>query len=153
MTAFWDHAPTIQDLQYTYDAAGNRISETDNGIITTYTVNNVNQYAASTTTGQGTTAYQYDADGNLIAMTAPGVATTTYTYSEVNQLTMVSGPGQSANYYYDPLGNLVSQTLNGATTNYQIDPTGLGNVVASYSGTRVYNNSGGLWPITLMGSV
>ena len=47
---------TIQDLQYTYDAAGNRISETDNGIITTYTVNNVNQYAASTTTGQGTTA-------------------------------------------------------------------------------------------------
>ena len=35
---------TAQDLQYVYDAAGNRISETVNGVTTTYVVNNVNEY-------------------------------------------------------------------------------------------------------------
>ncbi|MGO9920864.1 MAG: RHS repeat-associated core domain-containing protein, partial [Isosphaeraceae bacterium] len=42
------------------------------------------------------------------------------------------------------LGEQVSQTVNGATTNYQIDPTGLGYIVAAFSGAGVYNNSGGL---------
>ena len=38
----------------------------------------------------------------------------------------------TASYGYDPLGNRVSQTVNGVTTNFQIDPTGLGNVVATF---------------------
>ena len=59
---------TAQNLQYVYDAAGNRISETVNGVTTTYVANNVNEYTSSTTNGVATT-YQYDADGNLIAQT------------------------------------------------------------------------------------
>jgi YD repeat-containing protein len=54
-----------QNIQYVYDAAGNRISQTVNGVATTYTVNNLNKYTSSTTSGV-TTTYQYDADGNLI---------------------------------------------------------------------------------------
>ena len=100
---------------------------------TTYVVNNVNEYTSSTTNGV-TTTYQYDADGNLIAQTVGG-STTTYTFNELNELTAVSGPGLTASYGYDPLGNLISQTVNGVTTNYQIDPTGLGNVVATFSGS------------------
>ena len=92
----------------------------------------------------GTTTYQYDLDGNLIATTDPGNNTTDYTFNDLNQLTAVNGPGLSASYFYDPLGNQVSQTVNGTTTNFQFDPIGLGNVVASFSGTGVYNNSGGL---------
>ena len=42
---------TAQDLQYVYDAAGNRISETVNGVTTTYVANNVNEYTSSTTNG------------------------------------------------------------------------------------------------------
>ena len=38
----------------------------------------------------------------------------------------------TASYAYDPLGNQISQTVNDVTTNFQIDPTGLGNVVAAY---------------------
>ena len=57
---------TAQNLQYVYDAAGNRISETVNGVVTTYVVNNVNEYTSSTTVGAATTTYQYDANGNLI---------------------------------------------------------------------------------------
>ena len=138
---------TAQNLQYVYDAAGNRISETVNGVVTTYVVNNVNEYTSSTTAGVGTTTYQYDLDGNLIATTDPSNNTTIYTFNDLNQLTAVSGPGLTASYFYDPLGNRVSQTVNGATTNFQIDPTGLGNVVAAFSGTGVYNNSGGSGPL------
>src|SRR5262249_12898933 len=56
---------SAQNIQYVYDAAGNRESETINGVTTTYVVNNVNEYMSSTTAGVGTTTYQYDADGNL----------------------------------------------------------------------------------------
>ena len=41
-----------QDLQYAYDPAGNRTSAIVNGVVTTYSINNLNQY-----TSAGTTAY------------------------------------------------------------------------------------------------
>jgi YD repeat-containing protein len=134
---------TAQDLQYVYDAAGNRISETVNGVVTTYVSNDVNEYTSSTTAGVGTTTYQYDADSNLISQTDAGGNTTTYTFNDLDQLTGVSGPGLTASYAYNPLSEMISQTVNGATTNYQIDPIGLWNTVAAFSGSGVYNNSGG----------
>ena len=80
---------TAQNLQYVYDAAGNRISETVNGVTTTYVANNVNEYTSSTTNGV-TTNYQYDTDGNLIAQTNSS-GTTNYTFNELNQLTASTG--------------------------------------------------------------
>jgi RHS repeat-associated protein len=135
---------TAQDLQYVYDAAGNRISQTVNGVVTTYVANNVNEYTLSTTAGIGTTTYQYDADANLIGQTDASGNNTTYRFNALNQLSGVSGPGLTASYTYNPLGEMISQRVNGVTTNYQIDPAGLGNVVAAFSGGGVYNNSGGL---------
>jgi RHS repeat-associated protein len=129
-----------QDLQYAYDAAGNRTSATVNGVTTLYSVNNLNQYTASTTNGV-TTTYQYDKDGNMTARST-GSSTTAYTFNALDQLTAVSGPGLTASYVRDALGHLVSQTLNGTTTNYQVDPTG--NTVAEFNGSGTYNNSGGL---------
>ncbi len=122
-----------QNIQYVYDAAGNRISETANGVTTTYVTNDVNQYTSSTTNGV-TTTYQYDADGNLISQNVGG-STTTYAFNELNELTAVSGPSLTASYGYDPLGHLVTQTVNGVTTNYQVDPTGPDNVVAAFDGS------------------
>jgi RHS repeat-associated protein len=123
---------TAQNLQYVYDAAGNRVSETVNGVITTYAVNNVNEYTSSTTEGI-TTNYQYDAAGNLLAQVT-GSNTTTYAFNELNELTAVNGPGVSAAYAYDALGSRISQTIQGVTTKFQIDPGGLGNVVATFNG-------------------
>jgi len=124
---------TAQNIQYVYDAAGNRVSETVNGVTTTYVANNVNEYTSSTTAGV-TRSYQYDLDGNLIAQTV-GASTTTYSFNVLDQLTSVNGPGLAASYGYDALGNRVSQVINGVTTNFQIDPAGLGNVVATYDAT------------------
>ena len=49
-----------QDLQYFYDALGNRTKTILNGVTTNYTTNNLNQY-----TSVGGATYTYDADGNL----------------------------------------------------------------------------------------
>ena len=121
---------TAQDIQYLYDPAGNRISETVNGVVTTYAVNNVNEYTSSTTNGI-TTSYQYDAAGNL-TQEASAQGTTSYNYDEENRLTGVAGAEGLWNYQYDALGNRNATTHDGQTTDYLVDPAGLGSVVGEY---------------------
>ena len=113
--------PAIQSqaLAYTYDAAGNRVSQTVNGVTTAYTTNALNQYAAV-----GGTQYAYDADGNVISETN-SAGTITFTYNEGKQLVAQSGPAGTFQYSYDALGNLVSTTQNGVTSNYVNDPLSL----------------------------
>ncbi len=113
-----------QDLAYSYDAMGNRITTVINGVTTAYTSNNVNEY-----TSVGGVSYTYDADGNL---TFDGV--NTYTYNSLNQLVGVSGPGGMTTYTYNALGQRVATTTIGQATEYLIDPSGMGNVVGQYAG-------------------
>jgi RHS repeat-associated protein len=124
---------TPQDLQYVYDAAGNRVSETVNGVTTTYVRNNLNEYTSSTTNGV-TTTYHYDKDGNLTGQTVGG-STTTYAFNQLDQLTGVNGPGLTASYHYDVLGHQNSETINGVTTQFLIDPSGLGSIASTYTGS------------------
>ena len=121
-----------QNLQYVYDAAGNRTESIENGVVTTYTVNDMNQYTSTTTVGVGTTTYQYDDDGNLISEESP-TGTTTYTYNVEDRLIGITCPAGSSSYQYDEFGNRVAETVNGQTTHYVIDLTGLGNVVSTYN--------------------
>ena len=116
-----------QDLQYLYDAAGNRTQTIINGVTTAYTANNMNEY-----TQVGSTAYTYDADANL-ASAATGGATTNYTFNDLNQLTGVSGAELSATYGYNPLGSRNSRTVAGVTTQFLIDPAGLSNEASEYT--------------------
>ena len=115
-----------QNLQFDYDAAGNRTSTVVNGLTTAYVTNNLNQYASA-----GTTTYGYDADGNQIRRT-DGPVTTTYSYDTENNLIGVSDPSGTWTYQYDAFGNRVATTHNGQTTQYVIDPSGFGNVVGQY---------------------
>ena len=119
---------TSQDLQYVYDANGNRISQTVNGVTTTYVVNSMNEYTTAAAAGT-VTSCQYDPEGNLLAETGPA-GTTRYSFNQLRELTGVSGPGLSAAYSYDPFGNLASQTVSGTTTSFQVDPDG--NVAAAF---------------------
>ena len=122
-----------QDLAYTYDAMGNRISTTENGITTAYTTNSMNQY-----TQVGDTTYFYDADGNLIKEVSPS-GTTTYTYNKENKLIAINSPTGTWSYTYDALGNRATSTENGVITRYVVDPTGLSTVTGEYdaSGTML----------------
>jgi RHS repeat-associated protein len=117
-----------QDLEYLYDPAGNRTATIVNGVTTSYTVNNRNEYVSA-----GSTAFTYDDNGNLTSATdADG--TTTYSYNAANQLTGVTGPdGTTYTYTYDALGDPIGVTTNDQTTAYLYDPIGLGYVVGAYT--------------------
>ena len=105
-----------QDISYTYDAAGNRVSQTVNNLTTTYSINALNQF-----TQIGGTNYTYDADGRLVAET-DSTGTTTFGYNAQGQLTAENGPSDSNAYVYDALGNLVSELQNGVMTTFVNDP-------------------------------
>ncbi len=44
-------------------------------------------------------------------------------------------PTDTWSYTYDALGNLLTETDNGRTTQFLVDPTGLGSVVGEYDGS------------------
>jgi RHS repeat-associated protein len=117
-----------QDLQYVYDAAGNRVSTTINGVTTQYVANNLNEY-----TSIGSQTLSYDKDGNLISQTDSS-GTTRFTYDALNRLAGVTSPGGGGwTYQYDAFGNRVASIHDGQPTEYLIDPGGLGNIVGEYS--------------------
>jgi RHS repeat-associated protein len=114
-----------QDLQYSYDPAGNRTRTVINGAVTDYTANSQNQYVSF-----GGIKLQYDADGNLAFDGAQA-----YSYDAENRLVSVSGPQGLSSYEYDAFGSRTSKTLNGQRTEFLLDPAGLVNVVAETDST------------------
>ena len=121
--------PNGRSIDYVYDAAGNRVSVTDNGQKADYSTTNLNQYVTI-----GTAIYSYDADGNLVSKT-DGSNTWTYTYDDQNRFIGLAGPDGTWAFRYDTFGNRVGAVHNGQQTEYLIDPFGLGNVVAEYDST------------------
>ena len=120
--------PNGATVQYSYDAAGNRDTMVSDGVTSGYNTNNLNEY-----TSVGGFAYGYDADGNLISRQSGGAWT--YTYDDENRLTAVSGPTGSWTYRYDALGNRMAQINGSTTTQYLVDPTGIGSTVAEFDGS------------------
>ena len=126
--------PVGRVVEYHYDAVGNRIEVVDDGVVTPYTTNDMNQYTAV-----GEADYTFDLDGNMTSKTEGGVMTV-YTYNAENRLVMVErGPeGQPATdvwtYTYDGLGNRVGSSDNGVSKHYVIDPAGFGDLAAEYDG-------------------
>ncbi|MDB5390623.1 MAG: repeat-associated core domain protein, partial [Planctomycetaceae bacterium] len=131
--------PNGRTIVYQYDAAGNRISVTDNGTVTDYASNSVNEY-----TSVGTTNYTYDADGRLLTKTDES-GTTNYSYDDRNHLTSVVSPTDTWVNEYNAFGNLVAVVHNGQRTEYLVDPQGLSSVVGEYqaNGTLVAHYSQG----------
>ncbi len=112
-------APDGTETLYVYDAAGNRVSKSVNGVTTQYTVNALNQY-----TQVGDTAYSYDKNGNLIREEGPD-GTKEYKWNKLNQLVEVNDGQTVTQYTYDLFGNRSSMTQNGQTTTYHTAPTEL----------------------------
>jgi RHS repeat-associated protein len=119
-----------QDLTYVYDAAGNRVKTIENGLVSNYQTNNLNEY-----TGAGTTTFGYDTKGNIISKQT-GSKTWTYTYNDRAQLVRVSDTDNNlTTYEYDALGNRSASVYNDDRTEYLVDPSGWGNVLAEYDGS------------------
>jgi RHS repeat-associated protein len=116
---------------YTYDAVGNRLSQTITAT-TVYTYDDANRL-----TNADGVAYMWNANGNLIN---DGVFT--YTYDTVNRLSAVTGGGLTASYAYNGMGARMRQVTGGITTTYMLDlNAGLVQVLAdSGANTYLYGN-------------
>lgn len=128
--------------EYAYDAAGNRVSETVNGVTRVYEVNELNQY-----TKVGDTQYTYDKNGNLIRAESPECVTT-YAWDARGRLKATDDGQTSAEYAYDPLGNRASVTVNGETSRYWTMPGELSQTLAIDTPTGrtiYYTGDGGLY--------
>jgi RHS repeat-associated protein len=100
----------------TYDAVGNRVTQTTNGVITTYGYDNNDRLLSA-----GAIQYDYDGRGNLTSITN-GASVIQYSYDAQNRQTGASLPGgvNIANTY-DAYGHRVKQTSGSQVTNFLWD--------------------------------
>jgi len=108
--------PSVQNPleQFSYDAAGNRLSD---NVKSAYQYNELNQL-----TEDDSCTYDYDADGNMISKVSKTTDdSTVYTYDIENKLVQVRKPGMLAKYSYDALGRRMCKEVNGEKTQFRYD--------------------------------
>jgi RHS repeat-associated protein len=104
-----NNIPAPEDqITYTYDALGNRVSQIQNGITTNYTTNSLNQYI-QITTGGNSENQSFDPNGNLVS---DGVKS--YLFNFNNKLVNVNN-GAVAKYTYDALGRRITKIVQNDT--------------------------------------
>jgi RHS repeat-associated protein len=99
---------------WTYDAIGNRLTNTINGVTQNYTyyVNAGNTNNGQRLQSDSTKTYTYDYNGNMVSD-----GTNTYTWDKDNRLTGITG-SVTASYKYDYSGRRFSKTVNSVTSTY-----------------------------------
>lgn len=98
-------------LGWTYDNAGNRLTEANGAATTTYAYHAPTQRLTSTS-GGATETFTYDNAGQL---SSDGVVSQ-YTYLPTGKLETATRTGVSAIYTYDAAGSRLAQSVNGQTT-------------------------------------
>src|SRR5205085_401634 len=116
--------------RYTYDAAGNRLTDTDElNQTNTFTYDSLDRVATQTDALDGHTASTYDAAGNKGTETDENGHSVTYTYDALDRLTLaVDGAGYRSTVAYDAVGNVVQKTQQLDLT----DPTRLAVTTEDY---------------------
>ncbi|WP_423230880.1 polymorphic toxin-type HINT domain-containing protein [Acetivibrio saccincola] len=130
-------------IEYTYDAVGNRLSKSVNGVVTEYTYDENNRLIT-----EGQTVYTYDKNGNTLSKKTKTGEEVTYTYDYNNRLTKVNITGakdaSTVEYAYNVDGIRVQKVVDGIeVTNYLVDENrlyaqvleerdGEGNLTVSY---------------------
>lgn len=128
---------------YTYDAAGNRL--TDLSTLGAWTYNTANQLTA-----YGNITLNYDANGSLTTKTEAG-QTTTYVYNQDDRLSEVKDSSNAVivRYYYDPFGRRLWKEVGGVRTFFMYGRAGL---VAEMDNTGTVMRSYGYAPQSHYGS-
>ena len=128
-------SPTVSQIDYTYDAVGNRKSEigTDqsgNQINRQATFDDLNQLT-KLTSGSLVEDFEYDNNGNLAKHKQNNIEVERYEYDTRDQLTKYTsaGTGATASFDYDFERKRTAKTSNNTTTNY------------TYAGSQVLNES------------
>jgi RHS repeat-associated protein len=103
---------------WTYDAIGNRLTNTVNATTQTYSYQKLgsNPLNWQRLLSDGVNTYTYAAEGTVESRTGPG-GTYWFTLDAGNRLSGISGP-ETASYGYDYQGRRRSKTVGGVTTKY-----------------------------------
>ena len=130
--------PDEKEVQYQFDKVGSRVKVIEDGQITTYTCNNLDQYSKV-----GDQTFDYDSNGNLIQKQHTS-ETIEYFWNVDNKLIGVNKNGIQINYQYDQQGRLISKTMGGKCIRYIWDNNELiaemdseGNIIKRY----IYGNT------------
>jgi|GEM_PF-1998466 len=124
-------------ITYAYDAAGNRLTKNQSGIITAYTYNQLNELTKETT-GSNYITYYYDLNGNLIKELPNSGSATNYYYDSFNRLNKVTGQSLNEIYKYDGVGNRVEVNSSGILTSFLYDGS---NAIIERNSSRSTNRS------------
>jgi RHS repeat-associated protein len=147
---------------WTYDAAGDRATETDhdvtgntaNDTTATYTypthgssTDQPNTLSSTSATGPNaaanTASYTYDADGNTTKINGGTLGNQTLSWNNQDQLQSDTTSAGSTSYVYDADGNLLAQRDPGSTTLYLGDAQlVLNTATGAITGTRYYTFNG-----------
>ncbi|MFN2497739.1 MAG: DUF6765 family protein [Pyrinomonadaceae bacterium] len=112
-----------QTTSYTYDASGNRLTETDATGTVTYTYNEFADVLTRTDQLNGVTTNTYDTQGNRLTTKDALNNTTTFTYDTRGQLlTMTNALGKVTTLNWDTSGRLTqAKDAVNNTTNFTYD--------------------------------
>jgi RHS repeat-associated protein len=119
-------AETTATLGWTYDANGNRLSQTGSNASTFTPSTTSNQL--NSVTGALSSTYGYDGAGN-----ATSYAGNSFTFNQRGRASIATGAGGTTNYVYNALGQLIEKYGTGATTLIMYDEAG--HLVGEYSST------------------
>jgi RHS repeat-associated protein len=114
-----------QDIQITYDAAGNRTFARVNGVLHDYASNALNQY-----TRVDGVDYTYDANGNLLSD-----GTRQYAYDDLNRLLQITAGADTQQFEYNVFGGRDATVVNGQRSEFLLAPGPVGQVLAEYDGS------------------
>jgi RHS repeat-associated protein len=114
-----NNAATIDNVAYTYDNAGNRITKTQPQTNYNYTYDAIYRLTQATPSSGTQENYTYDQVGNRLTKapdTSPNTnETTQYSYDDENRLTGVqitqNGNIKQLTFAYDPFGKRISKTI------------------------------------------
>jgi RHS repeat-associated protein len=131
----------INNFSYRYDPIGNRTVATNNGAVTEYLANSLNQYSAISNQ-QSQIAPAYDLDGNL---TNDGRFA--FAWDAENRMTGASNEAVVANYSYDYMSRRYRKIVSGVTNNFVYDGWNLIQETSSAGVTNTY-----VWGLDLSGT-
>ncbi len=110
----------LSQHQYTYDAASNVLTRTDNGVTTTFGYDDLGQLISESRPGYSA-SYTYDKNGNRLTRTLNGV-TEVYTYDDADKLLNIKVNGVVVkSFTYDMAGRTTGITDSGGTTSLVYD--------------------------------
>ena len=107
--------------EYQYDAFGNRMRKTSNGIETIYSYNEADQLI-SKREAESETTYTYDRRGNITGMCVDGNTSKRFVYGAANRLDkVIDSSGLVSEYMYDAAGQRVKELIGNVETEYIVD--------------------------------